>query len=147
MRETEWDCASDSDLLEAYDRELQLRRAVQERIGRIEQEIYHRLEARHALAIPSDAFTCELVQNWGYDQSRFVALKELLTEVDLAECWAPEHEETVRVPERWNTVKVKALARRYGEKALTIVEDARIPEKPRLKFGLRNARAAATSLP
>ena len=92
-----------------------------EEAGRNEWEIKKRMEARGATAIPSDIYICEMISKNSYDKTRFAPLKELLTSVDLASCLVPAHEVTHLVEDKWNTVKVKALARRYGNEAQRVV--------------------------
>lgn len=92
------------------------------------------MQERHATAIPSEAFDCTLETKDTYSQLMFTPLKEIFLDGDLAKCLTPAHEERTTVPDKWDTQQVKAAAKKYGDKALAIVENARIPGAPRLKF-------------
>lgn len=125
---------SDDELLVTYDWWQQEQAKASAILGRMEQAIMQRMKDRWATAIPSREFVCQMETKDTYSQPAFTPLKEVFNEADLAVCFTAAHEETVQVPDRWTTVKVKALARRYGAEALAIVETARIPGAPRIKF-------------
>ena len=103
--------------------------------GHLEQEIYRRMEERGAKAIPDETFVCEIAQENIYEKGRFTALLEIFNATDLETCFIGEHME--RVPADWKTGKVLALARRYGDVALAIVETAKQPGRKSLKFQRR----------
>ena len=124
----------DEQLLEAYSANRAAVAECRERMDRAGWEIRKRIEDRGATAIPSDVYVCELAAKNTYDQSRFAPLKELLSSSDLEACLRSEHFETVTVPDKWDTVKVKAAARRYGSEALGVVEAATVPGLATLKF-------------
>lgn len=100
----------------------------------LEQEALDRMERNGATAIPSEKYICELQRKDTYDQAGFTPLLEVFNESDLGEVYTPEHQETITVAPKWNTVKLIAKARRYGDKALAVVERAKIPGRPSLKF-------------
>ena len=102
--------------------------------GLLEMEIMRRMRERNAIGIPSDVFTCELKQANTYDQGRFTPLLELLSGDELEKVFTPEHQETVTVAERWNTVGLLAVARRYGGEVLRLVQEAKVAGAPRLSF-------------
>ena len=102
-----------------------------------EQEAERRIAERGGTGIPSARYVCEIVQDVSYDRTKFTPLKTLLLGEDLKTCWTPPYQELVTVPESWNTAKVKALAKKYGEAALAIVEAAKVEGRPRLKFEQR----------
>ena len=103
--------------------------------GHLEQEIYLRMEVRGAKAIPDETFICEITQETMYDQEAFRPLLEVFHEFHLNTCYIPEHMEPVAA--KWQTNRVLALARRYGDVALTIVEKAKQPGRKSLKFQRR----------
>ena len=127
----------DETLLVNYERARDMRKSWDDEAGRMEMEIRRRIEERKGTGLPSNVFVCELKSSLSYDQVSFTPLKEILTEVDLSECMVPEHIDTVVVPDKWNTAKVKALARRYGEEAQRIVDAASLPNVPRLEVKRR----------
>lgn len=107
-------------------------RSLNIRIHEIEQELLARMQTEGATAIPG---VCELEQKTTYDQTAYTPMKELLSDEDLAKVFTPGHEGTVWVPDRWKPAgQVNAMARRYGNKALACVENARIPQPPRAKI-------------
>ena len=127
----------DSNLLKMFAREKANLERKQRFVGRCEQEIYRRMDERGAKAIPDEAFTCEMVQEMVYDQASFTPLLEVFNPADLATCFTPEHIRSVSIAAKWTTVKVLALARRYGDTTLAIVEKARQPGRRSLKFNRR----------
>lgn len=128
---------SDESLLNGYAYEERRLEEVQTTLDQLRQEIIRRMAEAGATSIPSELFVCELQARTTYDQSGFTPLLELLNEADLKTCYTAEHTEEVRVPAKWNTVKVNALARRYGEVALRIVEAAKMVQPSRLVFKRR----------
>ena len=128
---------SDAHLLETYNASLETARAMRNDAGHAEQEMYRRMEERGAGSIPSETYVCEQKPKNNYSQAAFVPLKEIFNDVDLASCWVAAHEEVVQVAEKWNTVKVKALARRYGDKAQAVVAQATLVERGVLIFQRR----------
>ena len=109
----------------------------QSRLDWVEGLLLQRMEKRGAISIPSEEYVCEMESKPTYHQPAFAPLKEIFVASDLRECWIPEREHTVIQPEKWDTTRVKRLAKRYGDEALAIVERARVPGRPRLKFGRR----------
>ena len=128
---------TDEMLLSEYAEYLQAVVDLQAASGHIQQELIRRMSERQATSIPSEKFICELTVKDTYDQVSFGPLKEILNEADLATCYTPAHEETVQVADRWQTVRIKALARRYGAEAQEVVDRARIPGAPSLSFKTR----------
>ena len=102
--------------------------------GRVEQELFRRMEERGATSIPNDTFICEAVTKNEYNQEGFKPLLEIFSGADVDTCFIPAHPSQAIIPEKWITAKVKALARRYGDVALGIVEKARIPGPRHLTF-------------
>ena len=128
------DSLSDTELLATYAELTYLIDQNQRFRGHFEMEIRQRMEGRGGTAIPSDAYTCELKPQVTYNQPAFTPLKEIFLEGDLKACLTPAHPETVQVADKWNTVKVKALVRRYGAEAERIVEAAKVQGPGRLHF-------------
>ena len=126
---------SDTQLLAQYEDSRSAATAALIAKGHLEQEIYRRMEERGATAIPDSTFVCEIAQNSVYDQGSFSPLLEIFNELDLNTCYIPEHVEPVAA--KWQTGKVLALARRYGDAALAIVAKARIPGPRNLNFQRR----------
>ena len=124
----------DARLLDAYDRALTMKKHWFDEAGRLVMEIRHRIEAREGSIIPSDTYQCELQSQREYDQTAFTPLKEVFNESDLASCLTLAHEETVTVADKWQTTKVKSLARKYGADAQRIFDKAVIEKPPRLSF-------------
>mgnify|MGYP001614673775 CR=1 FL=1 len=129
----------DNVLLERIDTNRRAIAMAQRLLYEMEKEAEQRMAERGATSIPSERWVCELVADVSYDRTKFTPLKELLGETDLLACWTPAHQELVTMPESWNTAKVKALARKYGDAALAVVEGAKVVGRPRLKFEKREA--------
>ena len=127
---SEW---SDEKFLDQIDQAHEYATSYQELANRLEWVALNRMLDRGATAIPSSKFVCEKKVEVTYDQTRFIPLKEIFKE-DLVKCWTPAHQETIMVPEKWDTTKLKALARRYGNEALAIVESARTENPTGIKF-------------
>lgn len=131
---TELNAETDEQVLErVYHHRLAIERE-QRWLYDAEQEALRRMAERGATSIPNERFICEVQTRDTYDQVSFTPLKEVFSAADLAEVFTPEHDEVVTVKESWNTVKTKAKARRYGSEALAIVERAKTPGRPTLKF-------------
>ena len=128
---------SDLQLLAAYHRALEARLQAQESVGKLEMEIMCRIDERGATGIPNDQFSCELVATNSYDPQVLVRLKEIFSAGDLRTCWESEHQEIVTVPEAWDLRKVLPLARRYGARAVAVVNDARGVKSRRIKFAVK----------
>jgi len=130
---------SDEELLDDYWRRKGDLEELAKRLGHVEQEIFARMDNRESTAIPSETYVCEAVTKNEYDHTAFTPLKEVFNDADLATCYEPEHTETkpVHYAAKWNTVKVIALAKRYGLKAEGIVARARSQGRPKLKFERR----------
>ena len=92
----------------------------------LEEEFLRRMHERSANGIPSDTYEVKLEQKATYDQAAFTPLREVFNEGDLAEVYTPAHQETRGVPAAWATVKVIAKAKKYGARALEVVEAARV---------------------
>ncbi len=138
-----WACKTlaDSQLLEQYEASRAAASAALIAKGHLEQEIYRRMDERGATAIPDNTYVCELVQQNTYLQEAFTPLKEVLVRADLESVLMPAHPETVQVPDKWNTGKLLALARRLPE-VKEIVDQARTEGRPKLKFEVRNERTS-----
>ena len=109
-------------------------------LGRLEMEVYRRIEERGATSIPSETYICEMETGFKYDQPSFGPLKEIFNEVDLKKCLTPAHTDEVKIEDKWTTATVKSLAVKYGAEALRIVENARMESRGRLKFARREVR-------
>ena len=125
---------SDAGLLETCGKLMEQLQDTREILGRVEQEIWRRMEERQATAIPDRTWTCEAKTRNTYPAMSLTPLKEVFDTTDLADCYTPAHQEVVDVPEKWDVRKVVPLARRYGAQALAIVERAKITERSGLKF-------------
>ena len=128
---------SDAELLRWYEQCGLHLQELQERAGRMEQEILRRMEERGATAIPSDQFVCELKQGNSYDQTSLTPLLEIFNQLEISSCFQPPYEETVTVPAKWRIPQVIAAAKRRGTEALAIVARAKIAGVPRLVFKRR----------
>ena len=128
---------SDEALLRRYDSYQEVVEEAVHQKGLLEQEIMRRMRERNAIGIPSDVFTCELRTANTYDHGRFFPLKELLSHDDLTKVFTPEQHKVVVDPERWDTTKLLAVARRYGGEVLRLVEAAKVAGAPKLHFKRR----------
>lgn len=107
----------------------ELRQAAQS----LEAELLDEIRQTGGKALMDHEFRIEVTEaSGGFDPSVLTPLKEVLPEDDLIKCWAPEHTETVVVPEKWDGRKLGPLARKYGGKVLAIYESARLPGKQTL---------------
>jgi hypothetical protein len=127
---------SDQALLLAYEQakaELETAKGIH---GRIEQEIFKRMDERGATAIPDDTFTCGDNPVNGYDDSLLVMLREHIgqDELESSGAFIPEHDETKTIAAKWDVVKVKKLAKQYGTECNAIVDRARFTKNRGLTF-------------
>ena len=97
-------------------------------VGRVDMEILHRIESANATTLVSGRY--EATRNSAsptLDYARLVTLKEgIMADQDLLECYTPEHEETVTVPEKWSLQKLKKFANKYGDPVGKVLELAKI---------------------
>ena len=133
-----WSVLADDRLLYAY-------RVAQEEVAALRQEIEMRMMERGATAIPDDHYLCEMPKRFSYDPALFTPLKEVLSSQELDQCWKAPWDETVpehveNHPERWDTVKLLAVARRHGAGALQVVKAARTEARGGLVFKRRDAK-------
>ena len=128
---------SDEGLLGAYASAQELILSMQKHSLNLEAEIMRRMAQRGSIAIPSEVYVCEQTARMSYNQASFTPLKEILGESDLKTCFVPSHTETIEVHDRWDTVKVKALAKRYGAEAQNVVNAAGVRGLPTLRFKRR----------
>ena len=124
----------DAELLETYAETVKWLQETKDYLGRLEQEIWRRMEERQATAIPDRTWTCEAKTRNTYPAMSLAPLKEVFDTTDLADCYTPAHQEVVDVPEKWDVRQVVPLARRYGAQALAIVERAKVTERAGLQF-------------
>ena len=129
---------SDEALLDSYILCLEADAAIHELKLGLEAEMHQRMRERGAVAIFLDHYVCEIKVPNVYDQKALTPLKEVFGEADLETCYTPAHQEVKEVQEQWNTVKVLALARRYGNRAQAIVEHAKSEGRPSFKFARRD---------
>jgi hypothetical protein len=125
--------ANDAELLASYAKSRESIKQHQDILGRLEQELLTRMNERGATAIQTETHIATLEPNVTYAQDAFTPLLEILPTDELKACYAPAHEETVKIPAKWDTTKTKAAARRVGDAALRIVEHAKLEGAPRLK--------------
>jgi hypothetical protein len=125
---------SDDGLLEHYENALAWVEHYQRAAGHIEQEIYQRLNERGGTMMPSEEYVCEIQTKNTYLQDAFRPLKEVFSEAELATVLTPAHQELVDLEDKWNTQKLIALAKKYGDQALRIVEYAKVPGPQKLRF-------------
>ena len=103
--------------------------------GRIEHQIFRRMEERGANGIPSDRYKCALKLTHTYSSEILVPLIEIFSTSDLATCYTPEHQETVDVAAKWDVRKALPMAKSYGDRALSIVERAKVERSRSVDFG------------
>lgn len=111
----------DNELLEHYEELKEELNALRDQLGRVEYEIWQRIDwentGRTAL-VCADAdgvqqFTCELPMQVNHEKLR--PLVERLSEVELNMIFIPEHEEWVKVPDKWeHGNKIKSVCDKAG---------------------------------
>lgn len=126
---------SDHELLVRYEASLG-------RVARLRQEIESRIITRLATGIPDDDYTCEMPKRYTYFPERFAPFKEVLLDSELAVCYKPAWEEEIPAhvdhhAETWETVKLLAAARKHGEDAMRLVDNARAEARGNLVFRRR----------
>ena len=133
-----WLDGDDDELLASLEHIGAMVEGFKDTLGRLEFEVYRRMEKKKATSIPSETYICEMETSFKYDQPSFGPLKELFNDADLKKCLTPAHTDTVQIPDKWTTATVKSLATKYGAEALRIVENARTETRGRLKFARRD---------
>ena len=125
---------SDVELLRWYERQQLALSTAKDIEGHLQQEIFRRMDKSGGTMIPSDEFVCEAEVRNTYDQTAFKPFLEILSKVELVNTFIPAHEETILVNDKWNTQKLIAVAKKYGTKALRIIDRARLPGERKLRF-------------
>lgn len=121
-------------MVELYAKAIQEVERFQAMAGKLEFYMLQYMEANQATAIPHDQFNVTVVQANSYDRTLFKPLLEIFNAVDLDKCYTAAYSQRVDVEESWNTQQVKAAGKRYGTKALDIIEGAATLGPRRLKF-------------
>ena len=99
--------------------------------GRIEQELMRRLDTAGATEYPHPTATVKIDLSWDYDPSRLAGLGELVPPDVLATGFTPAHEETVRVPDKWDMRRVLPW-KKYGDQVAAVLDKARFLKGRRL---------------
>lgn len=101
-------------------------------VGRIEQTILARTKVNNAEALVDAEYDCPIASTANYDRTRLTPLLEVLNGADLAKCYEPAHQETVDVEAKWDLVKLKPLARKYGGQAAEVMAHATLEPSRRV---------------
>ena len=139
--------ATDNELLESYEDALASLEGYKHLVGKLQMEIYHRIEARGGTSLPNadengeQIWVCERVDTHDYDKSLFLPLLEKFAKYELDECYIEAHDEPVPA-KRKAAGTVMKVAKAHGDGAVEIVERARIPKSSRIKFNRINREAA-----
>ncbi len=106
--------------------------------AKLEFDMLQYMDEQGATAIPHERYNVEVTQANSYDRTKFTPLLEIFNEADLGKCYQPERTETklVTTPAAWSTPQVKVAAKRYGDKALAIVEGAMMMGPRRFKVSV-----------
>jgi hypothetical protein len=74
-----------------------------------------------------------------YDATILAGLREITDPLDLDGIYAPEHDETRRIPEKWDMVRGKKLSR-LGSNHRTLIERAKIFGNPRIEVSTKEIK-------
>jgi aspartate-semialdehyde dehydrogenase len=129
---------NDDLILTAYAQAREKLAEARERVERLEQQILAIIDERHATGIPSSKYNCQLQVVNSYSPEVLVSLKEVLSAEELADCYTPEHPETVTVPEKWSVTKLLPIARQHGDSVMAVLARARVPSRRSIKFEVRD---------
>lgn len=91
----------------------------------LESRVVELMDADGATEARTETGTVVLSRPVTYDYSILAQLREITSPADLGDIYAPEHEETTQVPEKWNMVRGKRLAK-LGNTHRGIIDDAKI---------------------
>lgn len=125
---------SDVELLRWYERQQLALSTAKDIEGHLQQEIFRRMDKSGGTMIPSDEFICEDERRNTYDQAAFKAFGEIFSSSELAQVFTAAHVEEIQVGDKWDTRKVISLAKKYGDAALRIIDQARLPGERKLRF-------------
>ena len=131
---------TDNDMLTAYENVKERLEFERDHLNRLEQEIFRRIQERGGTSLPNadengeQIWTCEQVDSYSYDYSKFTPLKEMLNETELRKCYLPRHKREIEIEEKWVTTSLKAVARKHSAEAVALVEAARVPTGRKLNF-------------
>ena len=102
----------------------------------ITSELQRRLEEDGARVYSHPEYDVQLVPSGAvaWDHSALAQLRELLPPETVAGAFVPAHDETVRVPDRWNMVVARHWGK-YGAEVQAILDRARL--EPPLRIRIR----------
>ena len=144
MTTVNYEALTNDELLQWYNGQILRLKHAEEAKGHLEQEILRRIAESGGTMLPSEEFICEVKSTNSYDQTAFRPFLEILNSADLETVFTPAHSEQVTVKDRWDTQKLIALARRYGDEAKATIDRARIPGPARLRFEPRKKEGGST---
>lgn len=100
----------------------------------LESTIQQRIEATGGRELMDDQYRMALEPGTpSYDYGLLRALLEAgIPQPDLDKAFAPAHDETVQVADRWNGTQLNSLEKRFGGHVAEIIQRARIPGASRL---------------
>ena len=75
-----------------------------------------------------------------YDPHILAKLREITDPADLLGTYTPEHDEVMRIPEKWNMVKGRKLGT-LGTEHQAIIDDAKIYSAPKVKIDEKGERS------
>lgn len=133
---------SPRELLQTYEDVLMKLAAALEEKDRLDMEIYRRMSDRGSKTIPNadengeQIWLCEKKEDFEYDHSQFIPVKERLNQTELEACYSEPYEytQTVEVPGKFNTQKLKAVAADHGDGLPEMVANARILKRRSITF-------------
>ncbi len=120
-------------LLKGYAAFSELVKDAQKAQGKLQQEIFRRLDEDGATFFDDETYDCHVESAAQYDRTKLTRLKEIFNLADFCKAWIPEHDEPV--PAKWNMTQVKKLCAKYGDRAKAILAQATLEPQRSLKFG------------
>jgi len=107
-------------------------KAQEQAVYYLERAVVEGMEDRGATVVRTDAGEATLTVPMSYDYATLARLREITSPDDMVG-YTPEREVVKREPEKWNMTQAKKMARLSHDHA-AIIEDAKIPGNPRIKF-------------
>ena len=111
----------------------------QEALWMVEGRIAELMALEGATVMRAGDRTVKISRPVTYDYTVLAQLREITDPLDLVGVYTPEHDETRRIPEKWNMVRGRKLLS-LGNDHRTLIERAKIFGNPRIEVSTKEIK-------
>ena len=112
---------------------------LKEALWMLEGRIVELMEEEGATERRAGERTVKITRPVTYDATILAGLREITDPLDLVGVYTPEHDETRRIPEKWNMVRGRKLLS-LGNDHRTLIERAKIYGNPRIEVAKKELK-------